>query len=147
MDRVTYREQLVQDMEEIVGVLRAEYDLVIVGMRHRVNSVVTEGGLMDWSDCPELGVVGDFLASPDFSGKFTILVVKQQDQSDADSYVPDVDETIVGGLSTLATVPSDYIVLQILHYPVSRAWFQLRTKTIMILRIFCMVCQDDVLGY
>ncbi|KAJ0983833.1 hypothetical protein J5N97_002189 [Dioscorea zingiberensis] len=96
MDRVTYREQLVQDMEEIVGVLReysdAIYDLVIVGMRHKVNSVVTEGGLMDWSDCPELGVVGDFLASPDFSGKFTILVVKQQDQSDADSYLPDVDE-------------------------------------------------------
>ncbi|KAJ0983834.1 hypothetical protein J5N97_002190 [Dioscorea zingiberensis] len=96
MDRVTYREQLVQDMEEIVGVLReysdAIYDLVIVGMRHRVNSVVTEGGLMDWSDCPELGVVGDFLASPDFNGKFTILVVKQQDQSDADSYLPDVDE-------------------------------------------------------
>ncbi|KAH7672560.1 Cation/H+ exchanger domain-containing protein [Dioscorea alata] len=98
MERVAYREQLVQDMEEIVGVLReyadADYDLVIVGMRHRVNSVVTEGGLMDWSDCPELGVVGDFLASPDFGGKFTILVVKQQDQSDTESFIPDVDEAM-----------------------------------------------------
>lgn len=82
--RVVYREVLVADMQEIVEEMKALdescYDLVMVGMRHRSNSVLSEG-LASWGDCPELGVMGDFLASLDFESKFSVLVVKQQDQS------------------------------------------------------------------
>ncbi|KAG1365663.1 cation/H(+) antiporter 15 [Cocos nucifera] len=82
--RVVYREALVGDMEEIVEEMKALdescYDLVMVGMRHRSNSVVSEG-LSSWGDCPEIGVVGDFLVSLDFESKFSVLVVKQQDQA------------------------------------------------------------------
>ncbi|KAL4385683.1 hypothetical protein GQ457_15G028140 [Hibiscus cannabinus] len=62
----------------IVRTLAADYDLIIVGRRHGVDSVQTMG-LSDWSEFPELGVIGDLLASPDLDGSISILVVQQQD--------------------------------------------------------------------
>lgn len=35
-------------------------------------------GLGTWSECPELGVVGDMLASPDFGITTSVLVMQQQ---------------------------------------------------------------------
>lgn len=78
------QEELVGDMEKIVEVLRgldkAGYDLVIVGMRHRWYPVMSASGLSDWSECPELGVIGDLLASSDFDTPYSVLIMKQQDQ-------------------------------------------------------------------
>jgi hypothetical protein len=82
--KISYREELVGDMENIVQVIRAldqeSYDLVMVGMRHTWNSVMSADGLSDWSEFPELGVVGDFLATAEFDSVFSILILKQQDQ-------------------------------------------------------------------
>jgi len=52
------------------------FDLVLVGRQHP-ESVLFHGH-DEWSECPELGVVGDMLASPNFVTKASVLVVQQQ---------------------------------------------------------------------
>jgi len=52
------------------------FDLVMVGRQHP-DSVVFEGH-DPWSECQELGVIGDMLASPNFVTKASLLVVQQQ---------------------------------------------------------------------
>lgn len=52
------------------------FDLVMVGKDHP-ESVMFEG-YDQWSECQELGVIGDMLASPDFVTKASVLVVQQQ---------------------------------------------------------------------
>ncbi|KAL6610367.1 hypothetical protein ACP70R_040336 [Stipagrostis hirtigluma subsp. patula] len=65
------REELVGDMNKIVQMLRglekAGYDLVVVGMQHRWYLVMPANGLSDRSECRELGVIGDLLASSDLT--------------------------------------------------------------------------------
>ncbi|KDP45758.1 hypothetical protein JCGZ_17365 [Jatropha curcas] len=56
-----------------------QYDLIIVGRRNGVECAQTSG-LSQWSEFPELGVIGDLLASSDLNGKASILVVQQQQQ-------------------------------------------------------------------
>ena len=79
---VTFREIEVGSGSETVDVLRKmvdEHDFIIVGRRHGINSPQTSG-LEDWSEFPELGPVGDYLASSDLDCKASILVVQQQQQ-------------------------------------------------------------------
>ncbi|GMJ00813.1 ARABIDOPSIS THALIANA CATION/H+ EXCHANGER 3, cation/H+ exchanger 3 [Hibiscus trionum] len=61
----------------IVQSIADDYDLFIVGRRHGVDSVQTTG-LSEWSELPELGVLGDLLASTDLSTGASVLVVQQQ---------------------------------------------------------------------
>ncbi|KAF6161176.1 hypothetical protein GIB67_007817 [Kingdonia uniflora] len=80
-DRVTYRVEHVTDGSEIVAMIRSmeiAYDLVLVGRRH-TKSPITHG-LTEWSEFPELGIFGDILATPDFEGVASVLVVQQQAQ-------------------------------------------------------------------
>ncbi|KAJ6793430.1 cation/H(+) antiporter 15-like [Iris pallida] len=77
---VVVDEVLVRDMEQTIAVIRSlgnSYNLVIVGRKQGPNSLLDEG-LADWSECPELGVVGDMLASKDFESSNSILVVQQR---------------------------------------------------------------------
>ncbi|XP_020271653.1 cation/H(+) antiporter 15-like [Asparagus officinalis] len=79
-NRVVYREEVVIDGEGTVGVIRAmssQFSLLIVGRREGKESRLTEG-LSAWNEYPELGVVGDLLASTDFGGRVSTLVVQQQ---------------------------------------------------------------------
>lgn len=79
-ERVAVEEVAVSDVEEAVAVIKyieKDYDLVIVGRRQAWNSFLSEG-MDDWSDSPELGVVGDILASSEFANSsFSVLVVQQ----------------------------------------------------------------------
>ncbi|CAL9135421.1 unnamed protein product [Musa textilis] len=79
-ERVAVEEVAVSDVEEAVAVIRymeKDYDLVIVGRRQAWNSLLSEG-MDDWSESPELGVVGDILASSEFANSsFSVLVVHQ----------------------------------------------------------------------
>jgi hypothetical protein len=54
-----------------------QHDYFIVGRRHETHSPQTDG-LTDWIEFPELGAIGDFLASPDLNSRASILVVQQQ---------------------------------------------------------------------
>ncbi|XP_050215390.1 cation/H(+) antiporter 4-like [Mercurialis annua] len=77
-----YREEVVKDGPETARILRGiacEYDLIIVGRRNGVECQQTIG-LTEWNEFPELGVIGDLLASSDLNGQASILVVQQQQQ-------------------------------------------------------------------
>ncbi|PKA61815.1 Cation/H(+) antiporter 15 [Apostasia shenzhenica] len=77
---VVYAESVAANAEETVALLRTlvdgGHDLYIVGKRSGDESPLT-AGLTDWSECPELGPIGDLLASPDFSVQVSVLVVQQ----------------------------------------------------------------------
>lgn len=77
--RVMYIEEVVMDGSGTVSVIRSmenKYELLVVGRRHdKLSSLIS--GLADWNDVTELGVIGDLLASADFKGNTTVLVVQQ----------------------------------------------------------------------
>ena len=77
--KIHYREEIVRDgvqTTQVISALGDTYDMVVVGRDHDLDSSVLNG-LTDWSDCPELGVIGDMFASSDFH--FSVLVVHQQE--------------------------------------------------------------------
>ncbi|CAI8597396.1 unnamed protein product [Vicia faba] len=72
-------EEVVKDGIEFSSSVRRMvgcFDLVMVGRSHP-QSVLLHGH-EQWNECPELGVVGDMLASQDFATKASVLVVQQQ---------------------------------------------------------------------
>ncbi|GER40847.1 Cation/H(+) antiporter 15 [Striga asiatica] len=76
---VVYVERVVNHGEETVAAIRSmdtSHDLFVVG---RGQGMVTPvmAGLTDWSECPELGAIGDLLASSDFAATYSVLVVQQ----------------------------------------------------------------------
>ncbi|KAK9134628.1 hypothetical protein Syun_013958 [Stephania yunnanensis] len=77
--RVVYEEKVVNNGEETLAAIRSIrniHDLYIVGRAQYMDSPLT-AGLNDWSECPELGTIGDILASPDFALPVSVLVVQQ----------------------------------------------------------------------
>ncbi|CAA7026370.1 unnamed protein product [Microthlaspi erraticum] len=77
--KVHYKEEIVRDGVEttqVISTLGETYDMVVVGRDHNLQSSVLYG-LTDWSECPELGVIGDMLTSSDFH--FSVLVIHQQE--------------------------------------------------------------------
>ncbi|XP_057418980.1 cation/H(+) antiporter 15-like isoform X2 [Lotus japonicus] len=77
-DSVDYIEKVVNNGEETVAEIRTmdEHDLFIVGRGQAVVSPLT-AGLTDWSECPEIGAIGDLLASSDFAATASVLVLQQ----------------------------------------------------------------------
>ncbi|KAL0463747.1 UNVERIFIED_CONTAM: Cation/H(+) antiporter 2 [Sesamum latifolium] len=81
--QVGYIEKLVENGGETASALRdmAEmYAMFIVGKRSTGHSTLTTG-MSDWEECPELGKVGDFLASSDFDLSGSVLVIQQHRHS------------------------------------------------------------------
>ncbi|CAI0398090.1 unnamed protein product [Linum tenue] len=82
LPNVKYIEQVVEDGPQTAMAVRAissNHDLFVVGRRVGVDSPQTTG-LAEWSEFPELGVIGDLLASKDVETKASVLVVQQQKQ-------------------------------------------------------------------
>ncbi|KAL5205385.1 hypothetical protein ABZP36_033594 [Zizania latifolia] len=84
-ERVAYLEKTVEDGEGTASVVRAmsdKFDLLVVGRRGEsdddLEGSALTSGLSEWSEFPELGVLGDMLASAEFASKVSILVVQQQ---------------------------------------------------------------------
>ncbi|XP_062181969.1 cation/H(+) antiporter 15-like [Phragmites australis] len=86
-ERAVYVEKTVEDGEGTASAVRSmsdKFDLLIVGRRGGGDNDDLEGsaaltsGLSEWSECPELGVLGDMLASAEFASKVSILVIQQQ---------------------------------------------------------------------
>nr|XP_023927571.1 cation/H(+) antiporter 14-like [Quercus suber]POE91769.1 cation/h(+) antiporter 14 [Quercus suber] len=74
--KIKHEEESVRDGADTTHVIQKmanNFDLVIVGRYHEPHSPVTLG-LIEWSECPELGVLGDMLASSSF--RFSVLVVQ-----------------------------------------------------------------------
>ncbi|XP_040992651.1 cation/H(+) antiporter 14-like [Juglans microcarpa x Juglans regia] len=76
VDKITYKEVRVKDGADtthIIRVMEDSLDLVILGSHHVPECAATLG-LTEWSECPELGILGDMLATSDF--QFSVLVVQ-----------------------------------------------------------------------
>lgn len=73
-----YEEKVLRNGEEtaaLVHRMSQEFELVMVGRRNGMETELTSG-LSQWSECPELGIIGDMLAM-EFADKIAILVVQQ----------------------------------------------------------------------
>ncbi|KAL0299345.1 UNVERIFIED_CONTAM: Cation/H(+) antiporter 15 [Sesamum radiatum] len=89
-----YKEHVVKDGVGLATCLRSIdncFDLILVGRDHPTCEVLM--GLGAWSECPELGVIGDILSSPDFESTASVLVVQQQ-RLHADKLRNRMNETI-----------------------------------------------------
>ncbi|XP_050385896.1 cation/H(+) antiporter 15-like [Argentina anserina] len=78
-ERFVVVEEVVKDGAKLSSVIKSMvdcFDLMLVGMHHQDSPLLS--GLGEWSECPELGIVGDMLASPDFRCSLSVLVVQQQ---------------------------------------------------------------------
>ncbi|KAJ3679870.1 hypothetical protein LUZ60_016148 [Juncus effusus] len=79
-DRVTVSEIRVRNMELVVSMIKDmednNYDLLIVGRRYETNLSEPDDDLVEWTESPELGVIGDLLAT-DISGIQNVLIVQQ----------------------------------------------------------------------
>nr|XP_010917365.1 cation/H(+) antiporter 15 [Elaeis guineensis] len=78
-ENVVIQEVVSKDVEKTVAQIKSidnQYDLIIVG-RSQGSNCFLDKGLAEWSEFPELGLVGDMLCSSDFDGFFSILVVQQ----------------------------------------------------------------------
>jgi hypothetical protein len=79
-EHVTFQEKIVKDGAQTALLVRGmmnEYDLIIVGRRHNVESPQT-AGLAEWSEFPELGIMGDLLVSINLKNTTSVFVVQQQ---------------------------------------------------------------------
>ncbi|KAJ4767955.1 Cation/H(+) antiporter 15 [Rhynchospora pubera] len=79
-DRLAISEVAINDPVQIMDVIHPlgyKYDLLLVGRRHKHLSILESEALVEWTEWPELGVIGDLLASPDFKTSANILVVQQ----------------------------------------------------------------------
>ncbi|MED6183638.1 hypothetical protein PIB30_039579 [Stylosanthes scabra] len=79
-DTMKYEERQVESDDAIPRVLneidQKGYDLYVLGQgKGRHSSVLSE--MLNWSDFPELGVIGDLVASNSFGSSSSVLVVQQ----------------------------------------------------------------------
>ncbi|KAK7301056.1 hypothetical protein RJT34_11912 [Clitoria ternatea] len=80
MRNVSYKEEVVEGGVETASILRElteQHDFFVVGRRHGIECPQTKG-LEQWSEFPELGLIGDYLASADLDCTSSVLVVQQQ---------------------------------------------------------------------
>ncbi|KAL8243349.1 hypothetical protein R6Q59_009607 [Mikania micrantha] len=85
---IIYNEQVVHNGEEAVATIRSVdtmHDLFIVGRGQGTVSPLM-AGLTDWSECPELGAIGDLLASSDFATTVSVLVIQHYVGSEMEDF-------------------------------------------------------------
>ncbi|WOG92651.1 hypothetical protein DCAR_0311925 [Daucus carota subsp. sativus] len=78
-DNIVLQQETVNDGSDTTSLIQEmqdSFDLIIVGRRHKDFRALQ--GLAQWSELPELGVLGDLLSSPDISKPVSVLVVQQQ---------------------------------------------------------------------
>ncbi|CAA7027740.1 unnamed protein product [Microthlaspi erraticum] len=81
-ENFAYREKIVYGGPAVATTVKLtaeDFDLMIVGRDHDDDSL-DFSGLAEWMELPELGVIGDLLASKDLITRVSVLVVQQQQQ-------------------------------------------------------------------
>ncbi|PON77973.1 DNA-directed DNA polymerase [Parasponia andersonii] len=75
-----FKDKRVKNSVEVISAVRSmanSCDLILVGRRHSSESSLFVG-LTEWNEYPELGFIGDVLASADIKYGVSLLVVQQQ---------------------------------------------------------------------
>ncbi|XP_031483370.1 cation/H(+) antiporter 15-like [Nymphaea colorata] len=83
---IMYNEAVIYNGEEMVAAIKAiesNHDLFIVGRNQKLWESPVTSGLTEWSECPELGPVGDLLASSDFTAASVLVIQQHQGRIDA----------------------------------------------------------------
>lgn len=79
--RHSYKEKAVKNSLEMINVIRSmdnhSYSMILVGRRHWSESPLF-AGLTEWTEYPELGSIGDVLASMGYTNNQCSLLVVQQ---------------------------------------------------------------------
>ncbi|CAL0334961.1 unnamed protein product [Lupinus luteus] len=86
-EQVKCKEEIVEDglgTTQFIRTMEGYFNLVIVGRHHLADSPCILG-LTEWCELPELGPLGNLLASTDFT--FSVLVVQQQQFNTGFKYV------------------------------------------------------------
>lgn len=85
-----YREIAVGDIEQALDGIRtlgSTQNLILVGRQRHVTKSIFDEAMLEWSDNPELGAIGDFVASADFQdGKTSVLVMQRYNINEGGSY-------------------------------------------------------------
>ncbi|KAA0050469.1 cation/H(+) antiporter 4-like [Cucumis melo var. makuwa] len=79
--RVKFLEEVSEDGPQTALRLRElvnDFDLMIVGRRKGMESSPQTSGLSEWNEFPELGILGDLIASLDINTRTSVLVIQQQ---------------------------------------------------------------------
>lgn len=79
-DNIRYVRDFVEDGPQTAWIVRSmadQFNLIIVGRNHEKELTQTSG-LREWVELPELGVLGDILASTDFTSTTSTLIIQQQ---------------------------------------------------------------------
>ncbi|WCJ19968.1 Cation/hydrogen exchanger family protein [Euphorbia peplus] len=77
---VSLVEEIVRDGSDTAGLVCSaigKNDLIMVGRKHHTKKDLISG-LSQWTEFPELGVLGDILASSDSTSAVSVLVIQQQ---------------------------------------------------------------------
>ncbi|KAK9289171.1 hypothetical protein L1049_017645 [Liquidambar formosana] len=103
-ESTSYEERVVETKADVIAILKSmnKCNLFLVGR------MAPTAPLLDRSDCPELGPMGSFLASSDFSTTASIIVVQQYDAAanlhplvkEQVAEMCDMPDTPVGSTST-----------------------------------------------
>ncbi|MBA0762307.1 hypothetical protein Gotri_011941 [Gossypium trilobum] len=75
---IMYVEQVSDSGSQTAKIIRSVadyYDLIIVGRRYGVESIQSKG-LSEWSEFPELGIVGDLFASTDLDSRSAVAMAE-----------------------------------------------------------------------
>ncbi|CAL1408944.1 unnamed protein product [Linum trigynum] len=79
-ESINYVEKQVRTGDEVItmiGRVVPSYDLYILGQSKNAVSSSIMSGLSEWTECDELGVLGDTLLTSEFSQRSSLLVLKQ----------------------------------------------------------------------
>ncbi|PKA51828.1 Cation/H(+) antiporter 15 [Apostasia shenzhenica] len=87
------------------------YDLCVVGKAHRGAAAALTAGMAEWAECPELGPIGDLLASSDFSATVSVLVVQQYVDGEAGRSPETPGPRQLGGNSSLRERISNFNIV------------------------------------
>jgi len=85
---ITYVERLVENSTELIAAMSSMegmYSLYIVGRQRQGTTAWLTVGMSQWEECPELGSIGDLLASSDFMVGGSVLVIQQHNIATASS--------------------------------------------------------------
>ncbi|KAF9678917.1 hypothetical protein SADUNF_Sadunf07G0086300 [Salix dunnii] len=110
-NNINYIDKTVRDGSDTSSTIKSmvgDHDLIMVGRSSHGTEHEALSGLSEWTDLPELGPIGDLLASEDITRPVSVLVVQQQIRKRV--------LKLLGNCVVSATVPSTTLTADLSRY-------------------------------